>query len=108
MDGLLSSSERTKALEGDVAVAGGGIESEDGVELGAVGDGGLGLDETAEVALLLPGLHRCALHEAVRLLAREAGLDEGEEQAVAEDQAVAGVEVAAHALRIDDEALDDP
>src|SRR5580765_90723 len=99
MDGLLS--ERAQALECGVDVTDGGCEVEDGVEVDAASDRGLGLDERAEVTLLVPRLHRGGLDEPVRLVAGEAGLDEGEQQAVAEDEAVARVEVAPHAVGID-------
>src|SRR4051812_48818727 len=108
MDGLLSLRQRPQALERDVDMTDGGLEIEDGVEVDAPRDRRLGLDEAAEVALPPPGAHGGALDEPVRVVPREAGLDEREQQAVAEEQSVARVEVPAHALGIDDEALDDP
>ena len=71
-------------------------------------DLGVGADELAEVALLVPGAHRVSLHEAVRVVALEAALDEREQQAVREEEAVRGPEVPLHALRVDDEPVDDP
>ena len=68
----------------------------------------IGGDERAEVALLVPRLHRVPLHEPVRLGAAEPRLDEREQQPVREDEPVRGVEVPQHPLRIDDEAVDDP
>ncbi len=62
----------------------------------------------AEVALLVPGPHRVALDEPVRVVARQAGLDEREQQALAEEEAVARLEVPLHPLGPDDEALDEP
>ena len=83
-------------------------EVEDGVEVDSIRDLGFAADELAEVDLLVARAHRVALHEAVRIVAREPGLDEREQHALAEEQVVARVEVAPHPLGTDDEALDQP
>ena len=64
--------------------------------------------ELAEVELLVPGAHRVALDEAVGVVAREARLDEREQHALAEEEVVARLEVAAHPLGAHDEAVDEP
>ena len=61
-----------------------------------------------EVQLLVPGTHRVALDEAIRLVAREPRLDEREEDALAEVEAVARLEVRSHPLRPHDEPFDEP
>ena len=58
--------------------------------------------------LLVPGAQGVSLHEPVRVVAREAGLDERQQDALAEDEAVRRVEVRAHALGVDDEPVDEP
>ena len=68
----------------------------------------IGRDDLAERPLLLPGAHRGLLDEPVRVVARQARLDEREQHALAEVETVAGVDVAQHPLRPDDEALDEP
>src|SRR4051794_33542753 len=74
---------------------------EDGVEVDA--NLRVRAHERAEVLLFLPCVHRVALHEAVRLVALEPGLDEREQQTLRVVEPVARVEVAAHALGPDDE-----
>ena len=83
-------------------------EVEDGVEVDARRDLVVGAAELAEVELLLPRAHRRALDEAVGVVAREAGLDERVEHALAEEEEVARLEVPAHPLGPHDEALDEP
>ena len=78
------------------------------VEVDARGDLVVGAAELAEVELLLPRAHRGALHEAVRVVAPEAGFDERVEDALAEEEVVARLEVAAHPLGPHDEAVDEP
>src|SRR5690349_7540483 len=65
-------------------------------------------DERAKVELLVPGAHSVALHEPVRVVAREARLDEREQQPLREVEAVRCVEVSAHPPRMDDEPFDEP
>ena len=72
------------------------------------GDLGVGADELAEVALLVPRAHRVSLHEPVRVGALDARLDECEQEPVREEEPVRRPEVPLHPLRIDDEPLDDP
>ena len=64
--------------------------------------------ELAEVELLLPRAHRRALDEAVGVVAREAGLDERVEHALAEEEEVARLEVPAHPLGPHDESFHEP
>src|SRR3954447_6350760 len=108
MDRLLLSGERMQALEHGVDMANGCFEIEHGVEVDLLGDLGICGDEGAEVALFLPRLHCMPLHEAVRLIPRDARFDEREEEPVAEHEAMARVQVAAHPFGIHDEPLDDP
>ena len=56
---------------------------------------------------LLPGPHRVALHDPVRVVAGLARLDQREQHRLAEHEPVARVEVLEHALGIDVHALDD-
>src|SRR5436309_7184433 len=111
MHGLPSVSERLEALEDDVDVLHGGRQIEDGFERGRVKTGRdlrIGEDEGAEVAFLVPGLHRVALHDSIRVASVEAGCNESEQQPVREHETVRGLDVAAHPLWVDDESVDDP
>ena len=101
-----STAERAKPVEDDVDMACVGAEVEDGIEVDAAGDLGVGPHELREVQALVPGAHRVTLHEPVRVVAREAGFDEREQQTLAEVQPMARVEVLAHPLGSDDEAFD--
>src|SRR3954452_21173836 len=84
------------------------VEIEDRVEVDAPGDLVVGADELAEVELLVPRAHRIALDETVRVVAREARLDEREQHALAEEEVVRRLEVSAHALLAYDEPVDQP
>src|SRR2546423_13916649 len=66
-----------------------GADVEGRVEIDARGDLVVGAAELAEVDLLLPGAHRRALDEAVRVVAREPRLDERGEGALAGEVKVA-------------------
>src|ERR1051326_830267 len=103
MDGLLY--EVVEAVEHDVDVLreGGLVEDQGEVDVNL----GIGSDELAEVTLFFPRSHGVALDDAVRLVTLEPGVDEREQQAVAEEQIVARFEIATHALRIDDEPVHD-
>ena len=68
---------------------------------------GIGGEQLAERALLLPRLHRVALHDPVRLVAARARLDEREQHRLAEHEPERRVEVAQHPLGIHAQALDD-
>src|SRR5262249_42742342 len=68
----------------------------------------VGAAELTEVELLLPGAHGRTLDEAVSLVARETGLDESIEHTLAEEEEMARLEVAPHALRPHHESLDEP
>src|SRR6476620_7640268 len=83
-------------------------EIEHRVEIDAAADLRVAADESCKVGLFLPGPHGVILDEAVRIVAQEPGLDEREEEAMTEDEAVARVEIAKHPLGVDDEPLDDP
>ena len=82
--------------------------SNDGLQVDAGGDLLVGPDELPEVALLLPGSHRVALHERVCVRALEPGVHEREQQALTEEEAVARVEVPSHSLRPHDHPRHDP
>src|SRR5262245_40167510 len=104
MHGLLY--EVVEAVEDDVDVTRIRALVEHGVEVDA--NVAVVADELAEVEILVPRAHRVALHETVRIVALEPRLDEREQQPLREVEAVARVEVAAHALGVDDEAVDEP
>src|SRR3954453_4673223 len=108
MNRFLLSDEGVEAVEHGLDVTHGRVEVEDGVEIDAACQLAIGAHELDEVRLLFPCTHRVCLDGAVRIVPREPGLDEREQQTMAEEQTVTGVEVAAHALWIDDETLDDP
>ena len=61
---------------------------------------GIGHEQLAERALLLPRLHRVALHDPVGVVAARAGLDEREEHRLAEHEPERRVEIAQHALGV--------
>ena len=81
------------------------VGSKTRVEVDAPGDLGVVTDELAEVEPLVPRAHRMPLHEPVGLVTDEPRLDEREQQALAEDETVARLEVLAHALDADDEPV---
>src|SRR5919108_3235605 len=111
MDGVFLSRQSVQALEDGVDVSRVLVEVEDRVERGAVeplSDLRVAADELGEVALLLPGAQRVNLHEPVGLVARQAGLDEGEQKPLAEEEAVACLEVPPHPIGPNDETLDEP
>ena len=64
--------------------------------------------ELAEVEPLVPGTHRMALHEPIRVVAYQARLDECQQKALTEHEAVALVDVVPHALGPNHETLDEP
>src|SRR5437764_15124784 len=105
MDGFLLPDERAKALEDGVDVADGGVEVEDDVEVDATRDPRVVGDELTEVALLLPRAHRVLLDKPVRVVAREAAVDERQQEPMAEVETVARVEVSAHPVGVHDEHL---
>ncbi len=91
--------ERAQPVEDGVDVDRVRAEVEDLVEVDASRDLAVGAHEHREVELLLPCAHCVPLHEPVRDVPRQAALDEGEQQPLAEEQPVARVDVRAHALR---------
>src|SRR4029079_17018600 len=91
MKGLLL--EGFETGEDGVDVARVRAEVEGRVEVDARGYLVVGAAELAEVELLLPRSHRRSLDETVRLVPRDAGLDEGVEHALAEEEEVARPQV---------------
>src|SRR5919201_7136179 len=92
MHRLLLSGERPETLEDDVDVTERSLQVEDRLERRnpqRSGDLRIGGDELAEVAAVLPPLHRVPLDEPVGVVAAEPRLHEREQQAVAEDKPVA-------------------
>src|SRR5439155_4478081 len=108
MDGYLLLDEGVQAVEDGVDVPDGRVQVEDGLEIHAPGDLGVAADQSGEIRLLFPGTHRMALDKPVRIVAREARIDERQQKPMAEDESVTRLEVPAHSFGIDDEAVDDP
>jgi hypothetical protein len=108
MNGLLLDCDRLETGENRVGVACVRAEVEDRIEIDPRSDLVIVANKLAEVEFFIPGAHRVALHEPVRLVAPEAGLDECEQYALAEEQEVARFEIAAHALFAHDEPLHQP
>src|SRR5947208_15597051 len=108
MNRLLLGCDRMKTGEDRVDVARVGGELEGGIEVDPGRDLLVAAHELAEVELLVPGAHRVPLHEPVRIVPGDARLDEREQDALAEEEEVARLEVAAHALLAYDEPLDQP
>src|SRR2546427_5619486 len=98
MNGFLLPDEGAQPLEDGGDVTDRGVEIEDGVEIDPFRDPRIGLDELAEITLLLPRAHCVCLDEPVRLVSGEAGVDQREQEPVAEMKPVARLEVAAHAV----------
>src|SRR4051812_20309003 len=106
---LLAGHEGGQSVEDDVDVLEGVVQLEGGIErLRGQRHLGVLLQQRAKVESLVPRAERVALDESVRLVAGEAGLDEREQDALAEHEAVRRVEVGAHPGRIDDEAVGEP
>src|SRR3546814_13582290 len=61
----------------------------------------VGLQELQEVAFAAPDFHRVALHEAVGVLAADAGLGQRQQHALRMHQAAAAVEVLLHGVGVD-------
>src|ERR671912_2247400 len=71
-------------------------------------DHGVRLDQLTQLATLVGRAQRGALHDAIRVLARQpAMLDEHRQKAAARVQAEAALDVVAHSFRPYDEAVDD-
>src|SRR5690242_15186821 len=100
--------EVAQPLEDGVDVACVPAEVEELVELHAAGDLLVRAHQLAEVLLLLVRPQRIPLYEPVGVAARQPGLDEREEQPLAEEEPVAGLEIAAHPLGSHVKALDEP
>src|SRR4249919_2585535 len=102
MNGLLLVRDGVQTIEDGVDVARVVAEVEDRVERSGVEqlrDLRIRAHELREVELFLPGAHRVSLDEPVRLVAREAALDQREQDTLAEVKAAAELEVAPHLLR---------
>ena len=67
----------------------------------------VGAEEGEQRGLVGVGLQRVALDDGVGCLAAQARLDQGEQHLLGEDEALRGVEVAAHPLRVHLEARHD-
>src|SRR6266404_3135338 len=59
-----------------------------------------------KVEALSPRMHGVILHQAVRVLARNAALDQVEQQLSAEDEATRALEIRQHAFGINEQSLD--
>src|SRR5712691_11020558 len=108
MNRLLLPGQSAQAPEDRVDVTDSCIEIEDRVEIDARRDLRIGGEELPEVLVVVPRLHRVSLDEPVRVVARETGLDERDQETVAEHETVARIDVPPHSLRMNDKAFDDP
>src|SRR6187549_1535306 len=104
---FLLSGELAQPLEDGVDMTGVPAEVEDRVEVDAARDLVVRANELAEI-LFLVRAQRVALYEAVGVPPRETGLDEREQQPLAEEESAARFEVAPHPLRADVETFDQP
>src|SRR5215210_3202058 len=100
--------ERVQALEYGVDVTGVRVERKDGVEVEARRELAVRAHELAEILLGFPRAHRVLLDEPVGIVAREPALHECEQHALAEEERMRGIDVAAHPFGEDDEPLDEP
>jgi two-component system, OmpR family, response regulator RegX3 len=69
---------------------------------------GILLEELAQIEALVPGAEGVSLHEPVRLVPGQPGFDEGQQDPLAEDEAVRRIEIRPHSLRVHDETIDKP
>src|SRR4051794_25413525 len=91
MNCFLLRGETAEPVECGVEIRDGCVQVEDVVQSGPIeprGDLVVGSCELGEVALLVPGTHGVALHEAIRVSALQPALDEGEQQPVREEETV--------------------
>jgi len=70
-------------------------------------DPGVSLEIVDKPTFAAPGGHRAALDEGIGVLARDALLGQGEQNALRMNEAAEAVEIFAHPFRIDDEIFDD-
>src|SRR4051812_1159656 len=108
---LLSCREYGETIEERVDVAKGRLQIECFCERSrrqSSHDSLVGLEERSEIELLVPRPESGSLHETVRLVPRNADADEREENALAEHEAMRGLQVAPHAASIHDEPVDQP
>ena len=84
------------------------VQVEDGLEVDTGRDLVVRAHELTEVELLVPGAQGVALDQAIGLVAREPGFDERVQHALAEEEVVARLQIAAHALGSDNEPFDQP
>src|SRR5881394_1970447 len=104
MDWFLLLDEGVQTFEDGVDVTDGRLQVEDGLEIHAPRDLRIGANELAEVRLLFPGAHRLSLDQPVGVITGKPCVHEREEQSVAEDEPVTRLEIAPHALGIDNES----
>src|SRR5438034_6397102 len=108
MDWYLLLDESVQTVEDGVDVPDGRLEVEDRLEIDPSDDLRIAADELRKIGVLLPRTHRVALYEPVGVVAGEARIDERQQEAMAEDEAVTRFEIPPHPLGVDDEAFDDP
>ena len=97
-----------ESVEDHVDVACVRAEVERGGEVDPVGDARVRFDQPTEVEAFVPGAQGVPLHQAIRLVAGQPGLDQREQDALREEEAVAPLQVCEHPLGEDDEAFDQP
>jgi hypothetical protein len=78
MDWFLLLDEGVQTVEDGVDVTDGRLQVEDGLEIHAARDLGIGANELAEVRLFFPGAHRVPLDQPVRVIAGKPGVNERE------------------------------
>ena len=78
------------------------------VEVDPAGDLGVGANELAEVLFLLLGPQGVALHEPIRGVPLQSGLDERQQKPLAEEEPPPGLQIAQHPRRPDIQSLDEP
>src|SRR5437868_590148 len=108
MNRLLLDCDRMETGKNRVDVARIRVEIEDGVEIDATRDLLVMANELAEIELFVPCAHRIALRQSVCIVAAQAGFDESEQHPLAEEQEVARLEIATHALLAHDESFHQP
>ena len=86
------------------------VEIEDLIQRGRGQRGGVGvgLEQRSQRPLLVPGAQGVSLHDGVGVLAAQAGLDQPQEHAAREHEAVRRLEVPQHPLGVHLEPLDQP
>src|SRR5205085_10045449 len=108
MNWLLLHCDRVESAEDRVEMLRVRAQIEDRVEIDTRRDLVVGAHELAEVELLVPCAHRITLHEPIRVVTRQACLDEREQNALAEEEEVARFDVPSHPLLSHDKPVDEP